>query len=103
MFLQVLGFLALATSTIITANTSNWEAFRAGVASLPWIVQLVIVLVAPDMAQYWFYRSFHSSPFLWGSPAVHHSAQSTDWPRGPRLHFHEPIPLTPIPPTPLYT
>ncbi|RYD39001.1 MAG: sterol desaturase family protein, partial [Sphingomonadales bacterium] len=29
MFVQVLGFLALAPSTIINENTSNWEAFRA--------------------------------------------------------------------------
>src|SRR3546814_17877411 len=55
MFVQVLGFLALAPSTIINANTSNWEAFRAGVASLPGIVQFVIVLVASDMEPYWFH------------------------------------------------
>src|SRR3546814_3538223 len=46
MFVQILGFLALAPSTIINDHTSNWEAFRAAVASLPWIVQFVVVLVA---------------------------------------------------------
>src|SRR3546814_7854995 len=78
MFVQILGFLALAPSTIINDHTSNWEAFRAAVASLPWIVQFVVVLVASDMAQYWFHRSFHRYPFLWGFHAVHHSAKSMD-------------------------
>jgi hypothetical protein len=75
MFVQVLGFLALAPSTIINEHTSNWQAFRAGVASLPWIVQFLIVIVASDMAQYWFHRTFHRYPFLWGFHAVHHSAK----------------------------
>ena len=103
MFVQVLGFLALAPSTIINENTSNWEAFRAGVASLPWIVQFVVVLVASDMAQYWFHRSFHRYPFLWGFHAVHHSAKSMDWLAGSRMHFAEIILLRSITSLPLFT
>src|SRR3546814_14571824 len=89
MFVQILGSLALAPSTIIKDHTSNWDAFRAAVASLPWIVQFVIVLVASDVAQYWFHRSFHRYPFLWGFHAVHHSAKSMDWLAGSRMHFAE--------------
>ncbi len=103
MFVQVLGFLALAPSTIINENTSNWEAFRAGVASLPWVVQFVIVLVASDMAQYWFHRTFHRYPFLWGFHAVHHSAKSMDWLAGSRMHFVEIILLRSITSLPLFT
>ncbi|MGB3469418.1 MAG: sterol desaturase family protein [Erythrobacter sp.] len=103
MFVQLLGFLALAPSTIINENTSSWDAFRAGVASLPWIVQFVVVLVASDMVQYWFHRLFHKVPFLWGFHAVHHSAQSMDWLAGSRMHFIEIILLRGITSLPLFT
>ena len=51
MFVQVLAFLTLAPSQIINANTNSWDAFRAGVAGLPFVVQFVIVLVASDVLQ----------------------------------------------------
>ena len=103
MFVQVLGFLALAPSTIINENTSNWQAFRAGVASLPWLVQFVIVLIASDLAQYWYHRLFHKIPFLWGFHAIHHSAKSMDWLAGSRMHFVEIILLRSITSLPLFT
>ena len=51
MFVQILSFLALAPQQFVNAHTSSWDAFRAGVAALPWIVQFLIVLVASDFAQ----------------------------------------------------
>src|SRR3546814_18003839 len=89
--------------SIINDHTSNWEAFRAAVASLPWIVQFVVVLVASDMAQYWFHRSFHRYPFLWGFHAVHHSAKSMDWLAESRMHFAEIVLLRSITSLPLFT
>jgi len=103
MFVQLLGFLALAPSTIINENTNSWDAFRAGVAGLPWIVQFVIVLVASDMLQYWYHRLFHKVPFLWGFHAIHHSAQKMDWLAGSRMHFIEIIVLRGITSLPLFT
>jgi len=103
MFVQVLGFLALAPSTIINDNTSSWQAFRAGVAALPWLVQFVIVLIASDLAQYWYHRLFHKIPFLWGFHAIHHSARSMDWLAGSRMHFVEIILLRSITSLPLFT
>jgi len=103
MFVQLLGFLALAPSTIINENTGSWDAFRAGVASLPWLVQFIIVLVASDMAQYWYHRICHKVPFLWGFHAIHHSAQSMDWLAGSRMHFFELILLRAITSLPLFT
>src|SRR3989344_6797541 len=87
MFVQVLGFLALAPQQFVNEHTNSWDAFRAGVASLPWIVQFVIVLIASDVVQYFFHRTFHRYPFLWGFHAVHHSAKSMDWLPGSRVHF----------------
>ncbi len=103
MFVQMLGFLALAPSQIINDSTSSWSAFRASVASLPFIVQFIIVLVASDMAQYWYHRLFHKIPFLWGFHAIHHSARSMDWLAGSRMHFVELILLRAVTSLPLFT
>ncbi|MEM6585342.1 MAG: sterol desaturase family protein [Pseudomonadota bacterium] len=103
MFVQLLGFLALAPSTIINENTNSFDALRASVASLPWLVQFVIVLVASDVVQYWYHRLFHKVPFLWGFHAIHHSAQSMDWLAGSRMHFIEIIVLRAITSLPLFT
>ncbi len=103
MFVQILGFLALAPSTIINENTNSWDAFRAGVASLPWLLQFAIVLIASDLAQYWYHRLFHKIPFLWGFHAIHHSARSMDWLAGSRMHFVEIILLRSITSLPLFT
>ncbi|MGY6552026.1 MAG: sterol desaturase family protein [Erythrobacter sp.] len=103
MFVQILAFLTLAPSQIINASTSDWQAFRAGIASLPWLVQFLIVLVASDMLQYWYHRLFHQVPFLWGFHAIHHSARSMDWLAGSRLHFVEVVLLRAVTSLPLFT
>ncbi|MEP7349491.1 MAG: sterol desaturase family protein [Sphingorhabdus sp.] len=103
MLVQIFSFLALAPSTFINANTSNWDAFRAGVTSLPWAVQFFLVIVLSDMAQYWYHRLFHKVPFLWGFHAVHHSAKAMDWLAGSRMHFVEIVLLRSITSLPLFT
>lgn len=103
MFVQILGFLALAPSTIVNANTGGFDAFRAAVAALPFIVQFAIVLILSDLAQYWYHRLFHKVPFLWGFHAVHHSAKSMDWLAGSRMHLVEIILLRAITSLPLFT
>ncbi len=103
MFVQILTFLTLTPSTIINANTGSWEAFRATVASLPWLVQFAIVLVASDLAQYWYHRAFHQVPFLWGFHAIHHSAKTMDWLAGSRMHLLEVVLLRMVTSLPLFT
>jgi sterol desaturase/sphingolipid hydroxylase (fatty acid hydroxylase superfamily) len=103
MFVQILGFLALAPSTIINAETNSWDGFRAMVASMPWLLQFAIVIVLSDLMQYWYHRLFHQIPFLWGFHAVHHSAKSMDWLAGSRMHFVEIILLRAVTSLPLFT
>jgi sterol desaturase/sphingolipid hydroxylase (fatty acid hydroxylase superfamily) len=103
MFVQLLGFLALAPSTIINESTNWFDVFRADVAAMPWLVQFAIVLVLSDFAQYWYHRAFHKVPFLWGFHAIHHSAKSMDWLAGSRMHFIEIILLRAITSLPLFT
>ena len=103
MFVQLLGFLALAPSEIINDRTNWFDAFRAEVTALPWLLQFAIVLVLSDLAQYWYHRMFHKIPFLWGFHAIHHSAKSMDWLAGSRMHFIEIIMLRAITSLPLFT
>ena len=103
MLVQIFSFLALAPSTFINANTDSWGAFRVGVASLPWAVQFLLVVLLSDLAQYWYHRVFHKVPFLWGFHAVHHSAKAMDWLAGSRMHFVEIVLLRSITSLPLFT
>lgn len=103
MAVQILTFLTLAPSTFINAHTGSFGQFRAMVAALPWLLQLGIIMVLTDFAQYWFHRAFHRVPFLWGFHAVHHSAKSMDWLAGARMHFVEIVLMRAITSLPLLT
>lgn len=102
LFVQVLSFLTLAPSQSIVAQTSGWE-FRALIASQPWWLQLIEVMILTDLAQYWLHRAFHRVPFLWGFHAVHHSAKTMDWIAGARMHFLEIIVLRAFTALPMMT
>lgn len=103
MFVQVLAFLTLAPAEIINATTGSWEALRSAIASLPFAVQFIIVLVVSDVLQYAYHRALHQVPFLWGFHAVHHSARSMDWLAGSRLHLVDVIGLRAVTSLPLFT
>jgi len=103
MAVQVMTFLTLAPSTFINAHAGSFGAFRDAVGSLPWIVQLAVIMVLTDLAQYWFHRVFHKVPFLWGFHAVHHSAKSMDWLAGARMHFVEIVLMRAVTSLPLLT
>lgn len=103
MMVQLITFLALAPSTFIMAKTGNLAAFRAAVASQPWALQFIEVMLLTDFCQYWFHRAFHRFPFLWGFHAVHHSAKAMDWLAGSRMHFVEIILLRGVTSLPLLT
>lgn len=89
MMVQLLTFLALAPSQAVNASTGAFAEFRAAVGAQPFALQLVEAMFLTDLVQYWFHRTFHRIPFLWGFHAVHHSAPSMDWLAGARMHFVE--------------
>ena len=103
MLVQVITFLALAPSSWINTHVGWLDNTRGAIASLPWLVQFVLAMVLTDLAQYWFHRTFHRVPFLWGFHAVHHSAKSMDWLAGARMHFAEIILLRGVTSLPLLT
>jgi len=103
MMVQLFAFLALAPQALVNAHTSNFDAFRHWVASLPWAVQFLAAVVLSDLFQYWYHRVFHRVPFLWGFHAVHHSAKAMDWLAGARMHFVEIVLLRAVTSLPLFT
>ena len=100
LMVQVLTFLTFAPSNFIT-HASDISAVRAFARELPWVVQLVAIMLLTDFAQYWLHRAFHRVPALWKFHAVHHSAKSMDWIAGARMHFLEIIILRAFTATPM--
>ncbi|MGB3723929.1 MAG: sterol desaturase family protein [Pacificimonas sp.] len=103
MMVQIITFLALAPSGVIMSATGSLDSIRDAIASQPWTLQFLEVVILTDLAQYWFHRTFHRVPFLWGFHAVHHSAKSMDWLAGARMHFFEIILLRGVTSLPLLT
>ncbi len=89
LMVQVLAFLSLLPSQQIVEHTSWQASFRAAVASQPFILQFIEIMLLTDFVQYWVHRSFHRVPALWNFHAVHHSAKTLDWMAGARMHFIE--------------
>jgi sterol desaturase/sphingolipid hydroxylase (fatty acid hydroxylase superfamily) len=56
------------------------------IASQPWWLQAVEVIVLSDLVIYWGHRLQHSVGFLWRFHKVHHSAQHLDWLAAHREH-----------------
>src|ERR1051326_1063793 len=60
--------------------------FRSAVASQPWWLQLIEVIVLSDFLIYWAHRLQHRVSVLWRFHAVHHSAEHLDWLAAHREH-----------------
>jgi sterol desaturase/sphingolipid hydroxylase (fatty acid hydroxylase superfamily) len=99
LFVQILTYLTLAPSNFVIHN-QDFNAVRAWARDLPWVVQLIAIMLLTDIAQYWLHRAFHRVPALWRFHAVHHSARSMDWIAGARMHFLEIIVLRSVTATP---
>jgi sterol desaturase/sphingolipid hydroxylase (fatty acid hydroxylase superfamily) len=62
------------------------QSFRDGVASMPFWLQAIIVILASDFLIYWGHRFQHRVDFLWRFHAIHHSAEHLDWLAAHREH-----------------
>lgn len=50
-------------------------------------LQVFLLILLTDLAQYWIHRAFHQVPLLWRFHRIHHSAKAMDWLAGSRLHI----------------
>lgn len=62
------------------------STFRETVASQPWWLQVLEVVVLSDFLIYWGHRLQHNVGFLWRFHKVHHSAEHLDWLAAHREH-----------------
>lgn len=62
------------------------SVIRQAVASQPWWLQFVEVIVLSDFLIYWAHRLQHRVGVLWRFHAVHHSSQHLDWLAAHREH-----------------
>jgi sterol desaturase/sphingolipid hydroxylase (fatty acid hydroxylase superfamily) len=63
------------------------DGLQQAVAALPLWLQVLLILLVTDLAQYWVHRAFHHFPLLWRFHRIHHSVQAMDWLAGSRLHM----------------
>src|SRR5438309_2392886 len=78
--LAVLTHFSQALSGIVP------QGFRHAVASQPWWLQAVEVILLSDFSIYWGHRLQHRVGLLWRFHAVHHSAERLDWLAAHREH-----------------
>lgn len=87
---QYLLWSGLVTWVLFQFNTQLFgsvpHGFRAMVASQPFWLQVVEVVVLSDFLIYWGHRLQHNVDFLWRFHKVHHSAEHLDWLAAHREH-----------------
>jgi sterol desaturase/sphingolipid hydroxylase (fatty acid hydroxylase superfamily) len=85
---QFINFLMLLPAAL----AAPWLAIpqlQAYVGNLPFVVQLLAIILVADLSQYFVHRAFHKIPTLWRFHAVHHSIRTMDWIAGSRSHFFD--------------
>ncbi|MDG2306514.1 MAG: sterol desaturase family protein [Candidatus Binatia bacterium] len=83
--LAIVG-LALASGVSVTKeHIENFVQPSGPIAELPWVLQLVLLLVLADAIAYFIHRWLHGRR-LWAFHAVHHSSTEVDWLSSVRLH-----------------
>lgn len=102
MLVQVLGFITLAPSNFVN-NSFGLHDARVFIGTMPFVLQVVVIMLATDLVQYWVHRAFHTFPVLWRFHAIHHSTKKMDWLAGARMHFVEIAVLRSLTAVPMFT
>ncbi|WP_236604125.1 sterol desaturase family protein [Sandaracinus amylolyticus] len=87
----IVGLVLLITNRVVH-GVFGWavsDTVQSLVTSLPFLLQLFLVILVADLVQYWTHRAYHEVPFLWRFHSVHHSAEHMDWLAGSRQHLLE--------------
>lgn len=89
LFNGVVVSLGLAIIVMLVLLASKWlipADLKAVVASQPYWLQLIEIVVLADLGFYTVHRLFHTIPALWRFHAVHHSIEELDWLAAHRVH-----------------
>src|SRR3546814_13690404 len=73
------ALLAVTQPAILRAVGALGHAFfpawEGALVDTPWYAALALFLVCEDMAQYWWHRASHSTPWLYNLHRAHHNAR----------------------------
>jgi sterol desaturase/sphingolipid hydroxylase (fatty acid hydroxylase superfamily) len=72
----VIGLLTICGPGVVALTP---RVLPEHVASLPWLAQLALTVVATDFASYVAHRGLHRMGVLWRFHAIHHSSERLDW------------------------
>jgi lathosterol oxidase len=86
LLVQLIALATLAPAMLLF-RWAAWPALQQAVAAQPFALQLVLAVLAADLASYAAHRAFHAVPALWRFHAIHHSSEALDWLAGSRLHL----------------
>jgi sterol desaturase/sphingolipid hydroxylase (fatty acid hydroxylase superfamily) len=87
----LVGFFFLATNKLVHAGF-DWAVdlrLQAWIRSMPFVIELLVLILVADLVQYWLHRAYHQVPVLWRFHAIHHSIETMDWLAGSRMHMVE--------------
>jgi sterol desaturase/sphingolipid hydroxylase (fatty acid hydroxylase superfamily) len=87
----IVGLILLVVNFLLH-HLFGWlqsSSFQQYVQHIAFVPQLLLCILAADMAQYWTHRAYHEVPFMWRFHAVHHSVKTMDWLAGSRQHMLE--------------
>ncbi|MFO0748180.1 MAG: sterol desaturase family protein, partial [Myxococcota bacterium] len=79
-------------AAVVAASSLGWAHARtaaSGLAAMPVVLQVLLLLVVTDLVQYWLHRMMHEVPWMWRFHAVHHSSKNLDALAGSRIHLLE--------------
>lgn len=77
---------------MILAHFEQWvdtlipSQFRDNIANLPFIYQIICVVLLSDFCIYWAHRLQHRVDFLWKFHSIHHTTEELDWLASYREH-----------------
>ena len=82
---------AMVYLVFIPANSFRdllgWHEVALFCSEMPVLIQVPVIMIVTDFAQYWIHRASHRWAWLWRFHRVHHSVEIMDWLAGSRLHF----------------
>jgi sterol desaturase/sphingolipid hydroxylase (fatty acid hydroxylase superfamily) len=101
LLVQLMTLLTMRPAMVLF-DWARVAAIQEAVAQIPVLLQVPLLLLVADFAQYWVHRAFHVIPFLWRFHAIHHSAEAMDWLAGSRLHLVDAVATRALTYVPIY-
>ncbi|WP_338831758.1 sterol desaturase family protein [Bradyrhizobium sp. 27S5] len=78
-WLIIVGVIAIVTMAIVVNQSVLPSVVKQTIDGLPYLVQVVLVILIGDFGVYWTHRILHAVPAMWHIHAVHHAVEELDW------------------------